>query len=189
MWLWPSMVAGAAPVDGISGSVAPKAGSSKLREQGAVRAHNDAFCSIAAEFRHTSRRALLHITTTLSRNWDRLSRVFGQMRGAMACERLMHASLGWALTPLQRLMPSAIWPVFQPHMDHWGSATRGNRYMRGGDMSALGMAWWRMSAGPFLPNTAHGHANTLSANPALFALAPMFGVAAIMPAFGFALSH
>jgi len=143
---------------------------------------------MTAEFRQTSRRALLHITTTLSRNWDRLSHVFGQMRGAMACERLMHASLGWALTPLQRLMPSAIWPVFQPHMDHWGSATRRAGYMRGGDMSALAMAWWRMSAGPFLANKAHRHANTPSANPALFALAPMFGVAAIMPAFGVALS-
>jgi len=72
-----------------------------------------------------SRDMTLHVTTTLSRTLRDMSRVFGRMRDAIAYERLMHACFGWALTPMQRLMPSAAWPLAYANFNGFGAPTRG----------------------------------------------------------------
>lgn len=96
--------------------------------------------------RGASHDVLLQVTTTLSRTWDGLSRVFGRARHALAYDRWMHATFGWALSPMQRLLPSAAWPMVYAYPGLWGCGlpTRGaGPFLRGGEMMAAGFAWWR----------------------------------------------
>jgi hypothetical protein len=182
---------------------------------GAPRDHAPAKACKATEARprtvtkivdRTSREMALHVTTTLSRSWDDLSRVFGRMRDAIAYERFMHASFGWALSPMQRLMPSAAWPLAYASLNSFGAPTRGVGPIAGADMFGIGLAWWRgftqptpswqQSRGwqPRLPapqTRKSDHAGGRSNDFAAFAFAPMLGFAAgleqMMPAMGFGL--
>ncbi|WP_147361464.1 hypothetical protein [Dichotomicrobium thermohalophilum] len=137
---------------------------------------------------HAAREMALHVTTTLSRSWTDLSRVFGRMRDAIAYERLMHATFGWALSPMQRLMPSATWPlVHAQQAGHWGHPPRPTETATGGDIFSMAAAWWRGLATPFTATGSGWRPHAAPANPPAFAFAPMFGAAAMMPAIGFGL--
>ncbi len=142
----------------------------------------------------------LHVTTTLSRTWHGLSVAFGRVRNAIAYERLMHATFGWALTPMQRLMPSAAWPLAYASPQTFSAFTRGAGPVTGADMFGMSIAWWRgltqptpwqqpLLRAPQPPQSgrASGRPNDFAA----FAFAPMLGFAAglqqMMPGMGFGL--
>jgi len=189
MWLWPWMTVGttaAAPAGERAGPVPNEPATQRAPERTSAAEETDTFDCVTSEFRQTSRSALLHVTTTLSRTWDDLSRLFGRMRDAVAYERLMHASFGWALSPLQRLMPSATWPAI--HMQEQARRTQPQRGVGAppaGDMFALASAWWRGFAAPCAPNAAGQRETQGGAPAAALAFAPMFGAAAMIPAMAF----
>jgi len=188
MWLWPWMVAGtvpAAPVDRSGGASTPQPKPGQAPQAEATREEADTLTCLTAETGQTSRSALMHVTTTLSRTWDQLSHFFARMRDAMAYERLMHASFGWALSPLQRLMPSATWPAVHLQTSHWAQPASRSGAAPGGDAFALATAWWRGFAAPFAPTPSNARSQGPQANPAALAFAPMFGAAAMIPAMGF----
>lgn len=61
-----------------------------------------------------SRDALLRGTTFLSHTFEGLRRVFARIRAGLVHERWMHSSFDWALSPAQRLLPSAAWHLVRP---------------------------------------------------------------------------
>ena len=146
-WLWPLMtVVGVttAPASEGAGSGAAVSdararGRPPLAAKPGPKAAAPTLTRVAAR---TGRDMTLHITTTLSRSWTDLSRFFGRCRDAIAYERWMHASFGWALTPTQRLLPSAAWPTAFANELRWRGGTRGAGPMPGADMLGLGLAWW-----------------------------------------------
>lgn len=146
-WLWPWMTAGGvATAPASEGAGSASAVSHARVPQQRSRASNPepeaparTLTRVAAR---TSRDMTLHITTTLSRSWTDLSRFFGRCRDVLAYERWMHASFGWALTPTQRLLPSAAWPAAFANELRWRSGTRGAGPLPGADMLGLGLAWW-----------------------------------------------
>lgn len=202
-WLWPLMTVGSvttAPAEesgggAVQGSRAPAQ---------ARKAPDEQPRTVTKIVDRATREMALHVTTTLSRSWDDLGRLFGRMRDAIAYERLMHASFGWALSPMQRLMPSAAWPLAYANLNIFGAPTRGAGPVVGADMFGIGLAWWRgftqpppswqqpRTCQPLLPAFQARkslHAGRRFNDFAAFAFAPMLGFAAgleqMMPAMGF----
>lgn len=207
-WLWPLMTVGtvtAAPSDeGRAGNV------HRCR---AATHHPSAVAKNTVQPRQTltrivngaSRDVTLHVTTTLSRTWRDLSRVFARMRDAIAYERWMHACFGWALSPMQRLMPSAAWPLAYATFNGFGAPTRGAGGIAAASTCGFGLAPWRglMQSSPMqpppwpqslLPAPQMRKSCNGGVRPndyAALAFAPMLGFAAglqqMMPAMGFGL--
>ena len=150
-WLWPLMtVDGVATAPANEGAGSGAAGSNaRVPEQASLDAKSETEArTLTRVAARTGRDMTLHITTTLSRSWTDLSRFFGRCRDAIAYERWMHASFGWALTPTQRLLPSAAWPAAFANELRWRGGTRGAGPMASADMLGLGLAWWGGVARP-----------------------------------------
>jgi len=185
-WLWPLMrVGGVATAPASEGAGSSKAVSharlshqpspaSKLEREAPART----LTSVAAR---TTRDMTLHITTTLSRSWTDLSRFFGRCRDILAYERWMHASFGWALTPTQRLLPSAAWPAAFANEVRWRSGTRGAGPLPGADMLGLGLAWWGgMMQSPAWPRAGRSLTSSPAARPNLTTSPSAGNVTALM---------
>lgn len=162
-WLWPWMDMGtmmAAPaLEGGSGYSSPRSRSA-LRPSPKPETAADALVRTARDFSHDM---LLHVTTTLSRTWQELSQLFGRLRDAIAYERLMHATFGWALSPMQRLLPSAAWPMVHTRPGPSYPPARGIGPVEAGQIFAMGFAWGR-GCGP-APRW-HNHAGWMPLLPA-----------------------
>ncbi len=201
-WVWPSLTVGtttATPCVEGSGGIPARP------SQGAPRKAPDAEPqSVTQIAERASREMALHVTTTLSRSLHDLSRIFGRMRDAIAYERFMHATFGWALTPMQRLMPSAAWPLVYANFNAFGPPTRGAGPLAGAGMFVMGFDWWRSFTQPnalphrgwqTLPPSPQPQRSSFSGGRpndfAAFAFAPMIGFAAglqhMMPGIAFAL--
>ena len=202
-WLWPLITAGsvvAAPSDecragnpherrAVAHQPSAAGKNSKQTPQTLTRLVNTA-----------SRDVALHVTTTLSRTWRDLSRVFGRIRHAIAYEQLMHASFGWALSPVQRLMPSAAWPLAFANGYGFGAPTRGAGAIAAASMFGFGLTPWRGLmqpspwAQPLLPAPQMRkslHNGVPATDFTRVAFAPMLcftaGLQQMIPAMGFAL--
>ncbi len=202
-WLWPLMTVGTMTASPASesggGSLANSSGSTQRKASGVTpekpQGQSQTMTKIVDR---ASRDMILHATTTLSRSWSDLSRMFGRMRDAIAYERLMHATFGWALSPMQRLMPSAAWPLAYANIHRFDAPTHGARPLTGADMFSLGISWWRSVSQPVSWQQLsgwqppHGKANNGSPNDlAACVFAPVLGFAAgmqqLMPGMGFGL--
>ncbi|MFP3920952.1 MAG: hypothetical protein ACLFU3_04505 [Dichotomicrobium sp.] len=142
-WLWPWMEMGtmmAAPaLEGGSGYSSPRLGAA-VRPSRKPETAPDAFVSSMQDASHEW---LLHVTTTLSRTWQGMSRLFARVRDAIAYERWMHATFGWALSPIQRLLPSAVWPMVHTRPGQSYLPERGIDPVEAGQIFAMGFAWGR----------------------------------------------
>jgi len=95
-----------------------------------------------------ARQALLHVTTILSRTFEQSRRVFARAHALMVHERWMHATFGWALSPTQRLLPSAAWPMAYAQERRAVACGSGSlSYLLPGHFFTLGAEWWRAAAG------------------------------------------
>jgi len=184
-WLWPlttvSGVATAPASEGAGNSKAVSNARASRPPSPTRKSKSDApsptLTKIAA---HTSRDITLHITTTLSRSWTDLSRFFGRCRDVLAYERWMHASFGWALTPAQRLLPSAAWPAAFANELRWRGGTRGAGPMPGADMLGVGLAWWGSMAQPRSWGRTSGWTSSPSTRPSWTASPGAANVTALM---------
>ncbi len=147
-WFWPCMTmesATFAPADGGAASGASHQQARSASQPAAMRPVetprlSNAIPSSFASYRHD---VVLHLTTTLSRSWSDCSRFFGRLRDMIAYERLMHASFGWALSPMQRLLPSGAWPMAYAAAAPATARSEGASPFGPFDVFGLGAAWCR----------------------------------------------
>jgi len=146
----------------------------------------------------SSRNVWLYTTTTLSRTFEGLRRFFGRVSAALTHERWMHQTFDWALTPMQRLLPSAFWALTGPVRAPRGVFPFSADVTPANDPLSLGLAWWRgllsastppalsqASATPLLARPA-GDFRWMTGGPgaaAALAFAPMLGAAMAMSSF------
>jgi len=151
LWLWPWMTVGtmaAAPASesGGSGAPAPRAAQPVRHAPKAAQVtpiQPAQSRTITGVMEKTTRDMSLHLTTALSRSWTDLSHFFGRVHDVIVYERWMHATFGWALTPMQRLLPSGAWPMVYANMNQWQQPTRGAGPFGQMDMFGFGFDWWR----------------------------------------------
>jgi len=149
-------------------------------------------------FPRSSRDAWLYTTTTLSRTFEGLRRFFGRVSAALTHERWMHQTFDWALTPMQRLLPSAWWALTGPVRAPRGVFPFSADVAPGRDPLSLGFAWWRsLLSASTPPGLAQAPSTPLLALPpadsrwmtggpgaaAALAVAPMLGAAMTMSSF------
>lgn len=143
----------------------------------------------------SSRDVWLYTTTTLSRTFEGLRRFFGRVSAALTHERWMHQTFDWALTPMQRLLPSALWGLTGPVREPRGAFPFSANVTAGNDPLSLGLTWWRgllsastppaLSQAPATPLLAPpaGDSRWITGGPgaaAALAFAPMLGAAMTM---------